>query len=140
MIVLDANVISEFQKPRADDRVRTWFEKTPLFELATCTPVILEMEYGSQLKFLRTGSRVLLNSLQKFRSDVIQNRVLDFDVESALLCARLRAEQVTNGNTRPVFDSMIAAICIANGATLATRNVADFAELDLKLVNPFEGP
>jgi predicted nucleic acid-binding protein len=33
---------------------------------------------------------------------------------------------------------MIAAICIINGAMLATRNVRDFDGLDLKLVNPFE--
>jgi predicted nucleic acid-binding protein len=33
---------------------------------------------------------------------------------------------------------MIAAICLANGARLATRNTRDFEGLDLKLVNPFE--
>ena len=35
-------------------------------------------------------------------------------------------------------DAMIAAICLRNGATLATRNTKDFEGLDLKLVNPFE--
>ncbi len=35
-------------------------------------------------------------------------------------------------------DAMIAAICLANGATLATRNTKDFEGLDLKLINPFE--
>ncbi|TIP21905.1 MAG: type II toxin-antitoxin system VapC family toxin, partial [Mesorhizobium sp.] len=41
---------------------------------------------------------------------------------------------------RPVSlsDAMIAAICLAHDATLATRNVRDFDELGLKLVNPFE--
>jgi predicted nucleic acid-binding protein len=33
---------------------------------------------------------------------------------------------------------MIAAICLIHGATLATRSVPDFAQLDLALVNPFE--
>jgi predicted nucleic acid-binding protein len=36
-------------------------------------------------------------------------------------------------------DAMIAAICLQQGATLATRNTKDFEGLDLKLVNPFEG-
>jgi predicted nucleic acid-binding protein len=35
-------------------------------------------------------------------------------------------------------DAMIAAICTAHGAKLATRNVRDFDGLDLALVNPFE--
>ena len=41
---------------------------------------------------------------------------------------------------RPISlsDAMIAAICLAHDATLATRNVRDFDGLDLKLVNPFE--
>jgi len=33
---------------------------------------------------------------------------------------------------------MIAAICLVNDATLATRNVRDFDGLGMKLVNPFE--
>jgi predicted nucleic acid-binding protein len=37
-----------------------------------------------------------------------------------------------------VQDAMIAAICLENGATLATRNTKDFEGLDLRLVNPFE--
>ncbi len=33
---------------------------------------------------------------------------------------------------------MIAATCLAYGATLATRDIKDFEGLDLRLVNPFE--
>ena len=33
---------------------------------------------------------------------------------------------------------MIAAICLRNDAVLATRNTKDFADLGVKLTNPFE--
>ena len=35
---------------------------------------------------------------------------------------------------------MIAAICVRENARLATRNVRDFADLGIELVNPWERP
>ncbi len=52
---------------------------------------------------------------------------------------KIRARRESPGRPISVQDAMIAAICLANGATLATRNVKDFEGLDLRLVNPFEG-
>jgi predicted nucleic acid-binding protein len=35
-------------------------------------------------------------------------------------------------------DAVIAATALAHGAPLATRNVADFAEIGLELINPWD--
>ena len=37
-----------------------------------------------------------------------------------------------------MLDAAIASIAKANGAILATRDVDDFADLDLTVINPFE--
>jgi predicted nucleic acid-binding protein len=34
---------------------------------------------------------------------------------------------------------MIAGIAIARGATIATRNMRDFADLDIPVINPWVG-
>ncbi|MBB4294198.1 putative nucleic acid-binding protein [Rhizobium leguminosarum] len=41
---------------------------------------------------------------------------------------------------RPIsqFDAQIAAIAISRGASLATRNVSDFAGINLQIVNPWK--
>jgi predicted nucleic acid-binding protein len=39
----------------------------------------------------------------------------------------------------PQMDALIAAIALTHGATVATRDVAGFAGIDLDIVNPFEG-
>jgi predicted nucleic acid-binding protein len=71
--------------------------------------------------------------LERFR-----NRILDFDADAPVIAGTLRARRESTGRPFSIVDSMIAAICLINGATLATRNVRDFDGLDLKLVNPFE--
>ena len=35
-------------------------------------------------------------------------------------------------------DAQIAAICLANHATLAARNIKDFEETGIKLINPWD--
>jgi predicted nucleic acid-binding protein len=37
-----------------------------------------------------------------------------------------------------VADAQIAAICSATGATLATRNIDDFEESGIELLNPWK--
>jgi predicted nucleic acid-binding protein len=37
------------------------------------------------------------------------------------------------------MDAFIAAVTRSNGAALATRDVSDFADLEIELINPFEG-
>ena len=49
-----------------------------------------------------------------------------------LLCRRERA-----GRSMATADAVIAATALANGASLATRDGADFADLGLALINPW---
>ena len=37
-------------------------------------------------------------------------------------------------------DAVIAATALAHGAPLATRDTADFAEIGLELINPWDVP
>jgi predicted nucleic acid-binding protein len=39
----------------------------------------------------------------------------------------------------PIKDSLIAASALQHGLTVATRNVADYKLVGVKLVNPFDG-
>jgi len=55
-----------------------------------------------------------------------------------VLYAAICAHRRSLGRPISQFNAQIAAICKARGATaLVTRNVADFAEIGLKLINPW---
>lgn len=65
-------------------------------------------------------------------------RVLSYDEAGARVYAQMQESRRLSGIPLSVEDGMIAAICSAHGARLATRNVKDFMELGLQLVNPWE--
>jgi predicted nucleic acid-binding protein len=53
----------------------------------------------------------------------------------AALLAALRAA----GKAMPIKDSLIAATALTHGLIVATRNVADFAKANVRVVDPFRG-
>ncbi len=138
MIVLDTNVISEAGKREPDKSVRDWFEKQALDELYLCSPVIAELSFGAERILRRDGSSRYLKAIELLVESRFAGRILDFDTHCALLAGRIKADRETTGKPAPFMDCIIASICQAHGAALATRNIDDFVGLDLTLINPFE--
>ncbi len=68
---------------------------------------------------------IAYRKLEKHIATFSKLRVIGFDSESALVFKRLRAEYPRLGT----MDLKIAAISIAKGATLLTRNLSDFENI-----------
>jgi predicted nucleic acid-binding protein len=98
----------------------------------------MEQSYGAERFLLRTRSQRYYELLDRLLTAYI-GKVLIADQNVLIETGKLRARRENIGRPISVQDAMIAATCLANGATLATRNVKDFEGLDLRLVNPFEG-
>lgn len=137
MIVLDTNVISEIVKPTVDPNVKRWFQSQPITDLYLCDVVLMEQAYGGERFWLKNGSRRYLRVLEGVL-ERYDGRILALTKDAAMTCGKLRARRENIGRPLGVQDAIIAATCLAHGATLATRNRKDFAGLDLLLVNPFE--
>jgi predicted nucleic acid-binding protein len=138
MIILDTNVISEMQGRLHSERILAWLDTYEIEALFLTTISIGEMHYG--LHLLEDGHRKigLASAFARIEAD-FAGRVLGFSLEAARRYGALAATRRKAGRRMETKDAMIAAICLAHGATLATRNTKDFEGLDLKLVNPFEG-
>ena len=137
MIVLDTNVISEVQKSKPEPAVVKWLETLETSSVFICAPVLMEQAYGAERHFLKHGSRRYADTAARL-GEQFKSRILGMDIDTFARAGTLRAKREFSGRQISLGDAMIAAICLMNGATLATRNVRDFDGLDLELINPFE--
>ncbi|MBM3564220.1 MAG: type II toxin-antitoxin system VapC family toxin [Alphaproteobacteria bacterium] len=137
MILLDTNVVSEMMKPTGDVKARRWVDSHAEIDFYIATPVIAELRFG--LALLPSGRKkdALTRACQTIEEEIFAGRILAFDQRAAHAFARLRAKRQTLGKPLAVMDAMVAGIASAHAMTLATRNVADFVDLDLTVVNPF---
>jgi hypothetical protein len=69
----------------------------------------------------------------EFISQTAPERILPFDLETALLWGALRARDPNS----KFADSQIAATALVHGLTLVTRNVRDFRFPGLPVFNPW---
>lgn len=138
MIVLDTNVISQaFSRAGIDTRVLDWLNAQEPASLFLSSIVFAELYFGAYLVRESVRREGLLQAISRIRGEY-SGRILVFGETAAELYGRVAAMRQLSGRAVETKDAMIAAICMAHDATLATRNVRDFDGLDLRLVNPFE--
>ncbi|QCI98481.1 type II toxin-antitoxin system VapC family toxin [Agrobacterium larrymoorei] len=137
MIILDTNVISELFAKDPSTVVVEWVRHLPVHSVFTTTVTEAEILYG--LRLLPEGRRrqQLEDTIQPVFSQDLAGRVLPFDREAADIYARIAVARRKIGKPISQFDAQIAAIAISHGASLATRNVSDFEELPLHVINPW---
>ncbi|HET9898445.1 MAG TPA: type II toxin-antitoxin system VapC family toxin [Streptosporangiaceae bacterium] len=138
MIVVDTNVVSELMRPSPSGRVRDWIQSQPGRDLYTSAVTVAEVLYG--IERLPQGRRQAeLRSVATELFDGFADQVLTFDAAAAVQYSLIVSRRDRSGLPIDGFDAQIAAICLASGAALATRNVADFRETGIDVINPWDG-
>lgn len=138
MIVLDTNIISQVLSAKGASPVRAWLSSRSMQELYLCTPVVVELVFGAQRIAHRAPSNMLAERIDTMIAENFPSRVLPLDTQAAREAGRFRAQREAQGRPVSIADSMIAGICLQQGAKLATRNTKDFDGLDIELINPFD--
>lgn len=136
MIILDTNVFSELMRPEPDAQVRQWVNGRRADELGTTAITVAEIRYG--IERLPDGRRK--ESLLSAASDLFtafRDLIQPFDIAAAAWFGPITARRASLGRPLEGFDAQIAAICRARSADLATRNVKDFQETGIVVVNPW---
>lgn len=140
MILLDTNVISEYLRERPHAAVSAWLDAQPEEDLWTTSVVLAELLSGVEMMPTGRKQKALRDSIEEMISADFRGQVLAFNLPAARHYAQILAARRKIGRPIHEFDAQIAAIARLHGASLATRNVDDFAACNLDLVNPWEAP
>lgn len=138
MIVLDTNVVSEPLKPKPDAQVMRWLAAQAPETLYITSITIAEMLTGVAKMSVGRRRDALQAALDGQVFPLFAGRVLNFDAKCADAFANVIVEANASGNDIAFPDAAIAAISLANGFQLATRNVRDFRGTQVAILNPWE--
>ncbi len=138
MIILDTNVLSALMRTAPEAPVVAWLDRQPAESVWITSITLFEARLG--LALLPAGRRrqTLEGAFARLLKEDLENRVLDFDSAAATEAASLAAGRQKAGRPVDMRDTQIAGIALARHATLATRNVRHFRDLNVPVVNPWE--
>lgn len=133
--LLDTNVVSQLRRPSlAGETFRSWLAEHDLDASFISVITILELEYGAVQAVRKKLPHAGL--LRHWIDDTIRpkfaNRILAVDSVVATHAAPL-----LSGKRDKYADMLIAATAIANDLTLVTRNVRDFRNAGVRVLDPF---
>jgi len=137
MILLDTNIVSEMMKPAPQSSVVAWLDQQDEASLFICAPVLAELRFGAEL--LPAGKRRngLIKVIDQIENDAFRGRILPFEHSAAGHYAKIAAARQHLGRPLNQMDGLIAAIALDHDAVLCTRDEDGFADLGVKIINPF---
>lgn len=137
MIILDTNVISEALRNEPDERVLTRLDQV---WAQTYISAVSVGELHEGINLLPEGKRRtgLEISLNVWLNELAPSSVLPLGEEEAIAFGDLRAQHKKHGTPIGIPDAMIAATCMVHGALLYTRNIKDFKDTGITLLNPWD--
>lgn len=132
MIILDTNVVSEFMELVPNPHVERWLSNQHVDELFVSAITVAELLVG--VEELGGGRR--RDSLEARVRRILSMFgpiIVPFDEAAAEFYAAIVAKR----SGMDSFDVQIAAIALAHGASVATRNIKHFQHCGVELIDPW---
>jgi len=135
MYLIDTNVISELRKgSKSNLGVQRFFESIQSESIYISVLTLGEIRRGCE-NIRQRGDTLQASQLENWLKEITReykNKILSFDDECAQVWGKLMSPHKSN----PI-DKQIAAIAMINQLAVVTRNVDDFRETGVQMINPF---
>lgn len=140
MIILDTNVVSELMRRTPHPAVHAWMNAQSRESLLTTAITVMELRAGVE-KLLQSRRRQELEAdIDWALDDLVGKRVLSYDRKAAFATAKWFGLCRRAGRRVVTSDMQIAGIAISRNIPIATRDVHDFVNITVKLINPWNVP
>jgi predicted nucleic acid-binding protein len=133
--LLDTNILSELRKgKRCNPNVAKWAQTTA--NDRHCISVLSLSEIRKGIEILRRKSPDQCPAFEKWLLTLQAEYAPDILPITDVICEQWG--HIMSERTLPAIDGLLAATALTHGLTVATRNVNDFQNSGVKLVNPFD--
>ena len=136
-VLLDTNVVSELIRKAPEPAVEAWAAGQALEDLFFSAVGEAELRYGAAILPAGRRRETLVSDIERMLRDAFEERVLPFDSDAARAYADIAAARRSAGRTVSPADCQIAAIARARNMAVATRNVRDFEDIGVEIVDPW---
>ncbi|MYF57586.1 MAG: type II toxin-antitoxin system VapC family toxin [Gammaproteobacteria bacterium] len=137
MFAIDTNVASELMRPEPTPAVAAWIAERDAQEMYLTAVSEAELRYGVAIMPVGKRRNALEAAMTRWLDLGFRERVLPFDSAAARAYAEIAADRRDAGRPIGEADCQIAAICRSRGAVLVTRNMRDFKDTGVDVVNPW---
>lgn len=135
--ILDTNVVSELVAQNPDHHVIQWVESVDPESLFLSVITIGEIKKGVEKLSSSKRKKNLIAWLEQDLLVRFREHILPIDTSVVMTWGRLLAELEKSGKPMPAIDSLLAATASDLGYTLVTRNITDFEDASIRLLNPW---
>ena len=137
-LLLDTNVVSETVRPRPEKMVLDWIEAQIPTDLFLAAQTIGELVRGARKVREQERRERFERWIEQDLARQFDGRVLPFDGRTATIWGRLMGDGDRAGRPPAAADAQIAAVAIQHELILVTRNVKDFGNFDIHLLDPWQ--
>lgn len=139
MFLLDTSVVSELRKARTgkiNKNVAAWAASISAEEMYISVITVLELELCVLLMERKdeVQGKIFRAWLDRQVIPVFSQRIIEMDADIAKCCAGLHVP-----DRRSDRDAIIAATALVHGMAIVTRNVSDFYDTGVSILNPWDG-
>jgi toxin FitB len=130
--LLDTNVISELRKARPHAGVTTWLRGVDDRSLYLSAVSLGEIQAGIEITREQDATKAL--EIEAWADQIVGSwNVLPMDAAAFRVWAKLMHRR----SDTLIGDAMIAATAKLHGLCVVTRNVRDFCDFGVELLNPY---
>jgi predicted nucleic acid-binding protein len=135
--LLDTCIISEPKQKRSSAKVLEWLDAQDESKLYLSVLTIGEIKKGiSRLESSRKKAE-LEKWLEQLRLR-FSRRILPLSEKTFLIWGKMYGEFERKGIVRPAFDSLLEATALENDMIFITRNVKNFYNSQVTILNPWK--